>query len=253
MTAPSTQPDHVPPMPLQWSIVIPAYNEERRLRPTLDATARFMAAQGWSHEIIVVDDGSTDGTARVIDAAAEQASVIRRISYQPNRGKGYAVRTGVRASRGAWVLMMDADQSVAITEITKFIPCLEQGGAIAIASRYLEDSRVPVRQPFYRVAWSRAGNRLIQRLLLPGVRDIYCGFKCFQRECAQTLFERQRLDGLAFDIEILALARHLAYSIQEIPVEWRDDRGSRLSPWREAYRGTRDLVRLKLRALRGWT
>lgn len=252
MRAPSAHDESPRTDPLQWSIVIPAYNEERRLGPTLEAAARFMDAQNWTHEIIVVDDGSTDETARVIDESAERATAIRRISYQPNRGKGYAVRTGVRAARGSWVLIMDADQSVAITELTKFIPTMEQGGAVAIASRYVKDSRVAVRQPFYRVAWSRAGNRLIQWLLLPGIRDVYCGFKCFQRECARKLFDAQRMDGLAFDIEVLALARHFGYSIREIPVEWRDDRGSRLSPLREAYRGTRDLVRIKLRALRGW-
>ena len=242
--------DSASPSACRWSVVIPAFNEEQRLAPTVRGMVRYLDGRGERYEILVVDDGSADGTARVARELA--AAAVRVISYQPNRGKGFAVRTGVLAARGDYVLVADADGSVAIEELESFRPWLEQGCDAVIASRYLGDSRVTLRQPLYRVAWSRLGGRFIRGLLVPGIRDVYCGFKCFRRDCARKLFQAQRMNGLAYDIEILALARHFGCRVREVPVAWRDDRRSRLSPWKEALRGARDLVRIKGRQLRGW-
>ncbi len=244
-----------PPAPdaaCRWSVVIPAFNEERRLLPTLRDMVGYLDGRGEPYEILVVDDGSADGTARVTRDFAAGAPCVRVLSYQPNRGKGYAVKTGVLASRGRHVLVADADGSVPIGELDAFRPWIEQGCDVLVASRYVAGSRVALRQPFYRVAWSRFGGALIRGLLVPGIRDVYCGFKCFERECARRLFAAQRMNGLAFDIEILALARHFGCRVREVPVTWRDDRNSRLSPWKEACRGARDLLRIKWRQLRGW-
>lgn len=203
------------------SIIIPAYNEERRLPNTLNDVLKFMRAQSWTSEVIVVDDGSEDGTSDVALSFARRNASVRVLRYTPNRGKGYAVNRGMMASRGRFALFSDADLSTPIEELTKLLLPLERGECdIAIASRALPESELAIRQPFFREMLGRTFNVFVQALLLPGIHDTQCGFKCFRREVIHEIFARQRIFGFAFDVEILFIARSLGYRIREMPVRW---------------------------------
>lgn len=208
---------------LMLSIVIPAYNEEKRLPQTLKRIVEYVRCKGFECEIIVVDDGSSDATGKVAVSVARSLSFpnLRAIKYQPNMGKGYAVNRGIFSSIGRFVLFTDADLSTPIEELEKLLPPLMNGYCdIAIASRALAKSELPIRQPLFRELMGRAFNVVVQMLLLPGIRDTQCGFKCFTRKAAHEVFARQRTFGFAFDVEILYIARKLGYRILELPVRW---------------------------------
>jgi dolichyl-phosphate beta-glucosyltransferase len=208
------------------SIVIPAYNEERRLPATLERIHAWLEAGRWSfREVLVVDDGSTDKTVE----AAERfgARVLRNPG---NRGKGYSVRHGMLEARGEWALLTDADLSSPIEELEKLWRAAEEGGArIAIGSRALDRSLIGVHQPALRENVGRLFN-LAMRLItgLPFL-DTQCGFKLFAAEAAREIFRRQKLDGFGFDVEVLVLARELGYRTVEVPVRWDDVRGTKVS------------------------
>jgi dolichyl-phosphate beta-glucosyltransferase len=217
------------------SLVIPAYNEEARIGPTLERCARYLAASPWRWEIVVVDDGSTDGTVALCGRMAAEIPALRIVETRPNRGKGHAVRAGVRAARGAAVVMYDADGSTPIAEIARLLAPLARGEAeIAIGSRYLGGHGTD--QPLWRRIWSRGANFVMQRTLVPGIVDTQCGCKAFTAAAARDLFGRSTIDGWSFDLEILALALRLGYRVSEIGVEWRDDRRSRVNPLRDLFR-----------------
>jgi dolichyl-phosphate beta-glucosyltransferase len=209
------------------SVVIPAFNEARRLPATLEHLRRWLSASGLAHEIVVVDDGSTDGTAEAARAAGGEGLVLLR--HQPNRGKGYAVRRGMLAATGARRLMTDADLSTPIEELPRLMGELDRGGDVAIGSRAVAGARVEIHQPAYREAMGRVFNRLVQLLLLPGLHDTQCGFKLFTAAAAETAFGRSRLDGFSFDVEALYVARRRGLRIAEVPVVWRNDAASRVS------------------------
>jgi glycosyltransferase involved in cell wall biosynthesis len=227
------------------SLVIPAFNEASRIRPTLIAADDFLGHAKLSYEILVVDDGSTDGTAALVDRLTRRRPAIRLLRSPVNRGKGSAVRLGMRAARGAIRLMCDADGSTPAAEIPKLLNPLRLGEVdIAIGSRYLAGSAVARRQPFYRRWWSRLCNFVVRRTLVPGVVDTQCGFKAFSARAAEEIFARAQIDGWAFDLEALALAHRLGYSVREVAVWWSDDPRSRIHPLRDLVRVTRDFVRL---------
>jgi dolichyl-phosphate beta-glucosyltransferase len=217
------------------SLVIPAFNEEARLGPTLERCARFLAASRWRWEIVVVDDGSTDGTLALCRRFAAQIPALRIVEGGRNRGKGHAVRAGVRAARGAAIVMYDADGSTPISEIGRLIAPIARGdAAIAIGSRYVGGRRTD--QPRWRRVWSRGANFVMQRTLVPGILDTQCGCKAFTAAAAHDLFGRSVVDGWSFDLEILALASRLGYRVAEIGVEWHDDQRSRVRPLRDLFR-----------------
>jgi len=226
------------------SIVVPAYNEEERLGPTLSALARYLAGQSFTSEIIVVDDGSTDGTAEVARGALEAAPGGRLIGRARNLGKGFSVREGVLASRGRFVLFSDADLSTPIEEFGKFLPRLEQGDDVVIGSRALPDSVIEVRQARLREGMGKAFNLLVRLFVLSGFRDTQCGFKAFRREAAVELFSRLRTKGFAFDVEILLLSRRLNYRVSEVPIVWRNSRSTRVRLLRSSWEMLRDLRRI---------
>jgi len=233
------------------SIVVPAYNEEHRLPPTLARLSAFLSSQPLRWEIVVVDDGSRDATCAVVESAMATIPNLRLVRQSPNRGKGAAVRLGMLAARGQIRVMCDADGSMPATELPRLLAPLTTGAApIAIGSRYAEGAKTDVKQPFYRVLWSRLANRVIQRSLVPGVRDTQCGFKAFTAESARALFELGRIDGWAFDLEILALARRAGFSIAEVGVEWTDDRRSRINPLKDMWKVVREalIIRKNLRS-----
>jgi len=236
---------------LTLSVVIPAFNEEQRLGPTIEELAAFLDGHGWAYEILVVDDGSTDGTVALAHRIAALRPAVRVLATAPNRGKGHAVRVGMLAAKGAFVLMTDADGSTPASELPRLLrPLLLGRAAIAIGSRYAPGA-TPADQPLWRRLWSRLANVFIQRTLVPGVRDTQCGFKVFTAQAARELFSRATVDGWAFDLEVLALARRLRLRVAEIPVAWKDDRRSRVRPWRDLWNVIHEAATIKRNLDRG--
>ena len=233
------------------SIIVPAYNEEHRLAPTLARLHQFLMTQPLRYEILVVDDGSRDNTCAVAEQAMDTVANLRLVRQHPNRGKGAAVRVGMLAARGQIRVMCDADCSMPPEELPRLLaPIIECTAEIAIGSRYAEGS-VTVKQPLYRVLWSRLANKVIQRSLVPGVRDTQCGFKAFTAEAARDLFRRGQIDGWAFDLEILALAKRRGYEVREVGVKWVDDERSRVNPWKDMWKVIREAITIRRNLRRG--
>ena len=234
------------------SIVVPAYNEEHRLPPTLARLHAYLAAQPLRYEIVVVDDGSRDATCAVVEAAMAHIPNLRLVRQTPNRGKGAAVRLGMLAARGQIRVMSDADGSMSPDQLPRLLaPIIACKAEVSIGSRYAEGARSDIKQPWYRVLWSRIANQAVQRSLVPGVRDTQCGFKAFTAEAARDLFARGRIDGWAFDLEILALARRAGYAIAEVGVEWTDDRRSRVNPLKDLWKVVREAMTIRKNLRRG--
>ncbi len=229
----------------QLSIIVPAYNEQRRIRQTLLAIDRYCSERGFTRQIIVVDDGSTDGTAQLVEHLTGEIRDLSVIRYQPNRGKGFAVKSGVAASRGEYILFTDADNSTPIEEFDKLHRMLKDH-PVVIGSRYIAESRIVVTQPALRVLIGRAGNRIIQFFLLDGITDTQCGFKAFRHEAAGQIFGRMKVMRFGFDIEILSIARLLNLTIKEVPVSWYNSPESRIRPIKDAIRTFAELVYIKL-------
>jgi dolichyl-phosphate beta-glucosyltransferase len=226
------------------SIVVPAYNEADRILPTLARLIEWLDEDGRSAEILVVDDGSSDDTCGVVRSKAASDSRLRLLENGVNRGKGYSVAHGVRESQGAWVLFSDADLSTPVEELLK----LEAGrgdAPISIGSRALPDSDLKKRQPFYREMMGRSFNLLVQTLVFPGIQDTQCGFKLFRADVARDLFERRTIDGFAFDVEVLFLARKHGHTVIEIPVVWINDEASRVDPIRHSLRMFADIMKIR--------
>jgi len=230
----------------ELSIIIPAYNEELRITPTLERLHAFLAAQSRSYELLVVDDGSTDGTAQLIETLAERIPHLQVIRSTPNRGKGAVVRLGMLAARGDVRVMCDADGSMPPDELPKLLARLATGEyEIAIGSRYAPGAAANTSQPKWRVWWSRLCNKVIQRSLVPGVTDTQCGFKAFTAPAARDLFGRARINGWAFDLEVLALARRRGWAIAEVGVSWTDDRRSRVNPLKDMWKVVREALTIR--------
>jgi len=228
------------------SIVIPAYNEEQRITPTLDRLYAFLSSGTRSFEIVVVDDGSVDGTAALVESLVTRMPELRLIRSKPNRGKGAAVRVGMLGARGEVRVMCDADGSMPAEELPKLLAPLATGQyEIAIGSRYAPGASPTASQPRWRVLWSRLCNTVIQRSLVPGVRDTQCGFKAFTAEAARDLFGRAQISGWAFDLEILALAIRRGWTIQEVGVVWIDDRRSRVNPLLDLWKVIREALTIR--------
>lgn len=230
---------------LDLSVVIPAYNEEDRLPATLDRVQEFLAAGGRSYELVLVDDGSSDGTLAVMNAAAEGRRDVRVVALGANRGKGRAVAAGVEASMGALVLFSDADLSTPIEELAKLESALDSGADVAIASRALKASEIVIPQPGTRVLMGKIFNLLVQGCwLVPGIWDTQCGFKLFRGGAGRELFGALRTDGFAFDVEVLHRARRRGLRIAEVPVRWSHSAPTKVR-WRHPLQMFRDLLRIR--------
>ena len=232
------------------SLVIPAYNEEQRLRPSLEQILAFAVAQGYPVELLVVDDGSVDRTPDLVREAAGVTPPnvsLRLLQHPRNLGKGRAVRTGCLAAAGEFVAYLDADLATPPQEVLKLLPSLEEGADVAVGSR-IHPGGYDMRasQPPYRRAVGWLYTQVRQRLLLPDIVDTQCPLKAFRREAAQRIFARQRLSGWAFDAEVLYLARRMGLRTSQVPVEWRHVGGShlRVGPL-QALRVLWDLLRLR--------
>ncbi len=235
---------------LALSVVIPAYNEVARLEPTLRRVIDYCRAQHPDFEILVVDDGSTDGTPALVERVAADEERVRLIALGANRGKGAAVRTGVLAARGREVLFSDADLATPIEELDNLRLRLADGCDIAIGSRAAPGADIRVRQHPVRELMGRTFNLMVRLAALGGIRDTQCGFKLFRRAAALDLFGRARLDGFAFDVEVLWLARG-RYQVAEVPVVWSHIDDSKVSPGGDAARMFVDLLRIRWLHRRG--
>jgi dolichyl-phosphate beta-glucosyltransferase len=233
------------------SVVIPAYNEESRLQPTLLEIIGYFRSLGRAAEVIVVDDGSRDQTAALVIELAQHHPEIRLIRLGSNRGKGYAVRTGVVNSHGGMVLFADADGATPIGEFERLEAALREGAEIAIGSRALHDTGVQVTARSYRRIIGRTFHLLVRALAVRGIQDTQCGFKLLRAPVAHNLFSRMRMDGFSFDVELLLMAQRRGHQIAEVPVNWTHQPGSRVNLALDSLRMARDLFRIRALALQG--
>lgn len=229
------------------SVVVPAYDEEARIGPSLQRLAEYYDAQPYPWDVTVVSDGSKDGTNKVVEEFAATHPKFKLLAYAPNRGKGYAVRRGILEAEGDIVLFCDADLATPQEETEKLLEHMRDGADVAIGSRPLKESNLEIRQPWYREQLGRAFNKAVQMLAIKGIDDTQCGFKMFTREAAQDIFKRCTLDGFSFDFEALMIARDLGYRIDEVPIRWAHQEGSKVVLLRDGPRMLRDLVKLRLR------
>lgn len=232
-----------------FSLLIPAYNEAERLPASLARARAYLDARGAAYEVIVVDDGSTDGTAALVAKLAADWPALCPVRG-PHRGKGAAVRAGVLAARGELLALADADFSMPVEYFDRLIAALEGGCDLAIGSREAPGA-VRYREPEYRHAMGRGFNALVRLLLLPGIQDTQCGFKCLRREVALDLCAAQTVAGWGFDVELLYIARRRGYTIREIGIPWHYMEGSRVNPLRDTLTMVRDVLRVWANARRG--
>ncbi|MDQ6771480.1 MAG: glycosyltransferase family 2 protein [Candidatus Dormibacteraeota bacterium] len=229
---------------LELSVVVPCFNEAQRLSPTLEALERGL--DGRDHEVLLVDDGSTDATPCLLRDFARGRERFHVARLTRNRGKGRALAAGVAASSGRLVLITDADLSVPLSDLPRLEMVLRVGGDVAIASRAVAGA-IEVGKPLHRQLMGKSFNQLVQFLLLPGVRDTQCGFKLFRGDVARELFAGLGTDGFAFDVEILFEARRRGLDVVEVPVLWQDSGGSRVHAVRHSAQMLRDLLLIRLR------
>jgi dolichyl-phosphate beta-glucosyltransferase len=228
------------------SLVVPAYNEARRIRQTLESVRSWLEARGLAFEVIVAADGD-DGTREIAASLGASDPRLTVLGGAKRRGKGRAVRLGVERAKGRAVGFVDADGKTPIEDLDLLLPWLERGFDVAIGSRALTESRVEVEPPLHRRLGSRAFRLVLHALVgLRGIGDTQCGFKVFRREVARDLFSRQRIDGYMFDVEVLHLAERRGYRIKEVGVRWRDDGDSRLDLVAGNWRNLVDLLRIHL-------
>ena len=212
---------------IKLSVIIPAYNESKRLPETLKKVRAYLEYQDYMSEVIIVDDGSTDEMAAVVSGLIKDWPAAKLISYEKNRGKGYAVKTGMLAAEGQWRLLMDADGSTDISEIEKLLK-YNQDYEVIIGSRYLDKKSIKIKQPLIRRIVSRLGNIIVRVVLGLKPIDTQCGFKLFSGAAAEKIFPRQTIERWGFDVEALTIALHQGYKIKEVPVDWYDAEGSQV-------------------------
>jgi len=234
-----------------YSIVIPAYNESRRIGESLEKILAFIAREHWTAEIVVVDDGSRDDTADIVRRYAQSNSAVRLLENPGNRGKGYSVRHGMSEAQGDVVMFTDADLSSPITETRKLLQAIQSGADVAIGSRWLRSELQTQRQPFYRQFLGRVFNLLLRIFLGLDYKDTQCGFKAFTRRAALSIFPRQRIERWGFDPEILFLANKAGFVTREVPVEWRHDDRSKINPVTDGAKMFLEILRIRWYDLSG--
>jgi dolichyl-phosphate beta-glucosyltransferase len=234
-----------------YSIVIPAFNEARRIPGTLQSVVDCVRQRGWSAEVIVVDDGSADATANIVRAFAEHSPEVRLMQNPGNRGKGYSVRAGLLNALGEVVMFTDADLSAPMEEAQGLFDAIANGADIAIGSRWLERNRQTIRQPLYRQLFGRCFNAVTRMVMSLPFADTQCGFKAFTRGAAQTIFQLQTIERWGFDPEILFIALKRGYQIVEVPVSWAHDERTSISYLKDGVQMLQEIAIVRWNALLG--
>ncbi|HVT98393.1 MAG TPA: dolichyl-phosphate beta-glucosyltransferase [Acidobacteriaceae bacterium] len=235
----------------QYTIVIPAYNESARIGAALAEVLRTLDEKGWNAEVIVVNDGSTDNTAAIVESFIAKDARIRLLHNGGNRGKGYSVRNGLLHGSGNIVMFTDADLSSPMPEAERLFDAIRDGADVAIGSRWLEVSRQTIHQPLYRQFFGRCFNVVTRMIMRLPFADTQCGFKAFRRSAAQTIFQLQRIERWGFDPEILFIALKRGYRIREVPVTWGHDERSRISYLRDGIKMLEELIYVRWNSLVG--
>ncbi|HLX84233.1 MAG TPA: dolichyl-phosphate beta-glucosyltransferase [Terriglobales bacterium] len=238
-------------MSLTYSFVIPAYNESARIRPTLDEILRYVQENNWDAEIVVVSDGSSDDTPQIVREYSKLHPNVVLVENPGNRGKGHSVRNGMLHARGEICLFTDADLSSPISEAQKLFDAIGRSADIAIGSRWLDAKLQTERQPFYRQVFGRVFNLVLRVVLGLHFADTQCGFKAFRREAAMRIFPLQKIQGWAFDPEVLFLARRAGFRVEEVPVLWAHDEGTRLHPFRDGMLMFGEVLWIRWNAMTG--
>lgn len=238
-------------IPPELSIVIPAFNEERVLRKCLEAVEGYVRAKQIMYEILIVDDGSTDRTREIARGYSDQNGRVRLLTNDQNRGKGFAVRQGMLAAGGKWILFMDADLSTAPEEFDHMKDWFDRGYSIVIGTRRSKGATIERHQSWVRESMGKVFTALSRGVLRASVSDFTCGFKGFSREAARTVFSRQRLNDWSFDAEILHIAKRRGIPIKEIPVHWANAGDSKVHIVKDTFRSFFGLLRIVVHSLSG--
>lgn len=233
------------------SVIIPAYNEEARIKNTLEKIHSYLKNQDYTYEIIIVNDGSTDNTWALVNEIAQKIKEVRILKNEKNRGKGFTIKKGFLNAKGKYLLFTDADLSTPIEEVKKLISWLKKGYDIAIGSRALKESHIQIHQPWYRELAGRIFNLFVQAMAVPGIKDTQCGFKCFAQKAALEICERQKIERFSFDVEMLYIGRRLGYKIKEVPICWFNNPHTKVNFLKDGYRMCLDLIRIRLNELKG--
>ncbi len=235
----------------QLSIVIPAYNEAARIENALDRVMSCVAEQGWDAEVLVVDDGSKDDTAAIVQRWMKNNPRLHLVQNPGNRGKGYSVRNGLLQAAGEIVMFTDADLSAPMEEAERLIAAINAGADVAIGSRWLDRARQTIHQPLYRQFFGRCFNWITRTVMGLPFKDTQCGFKAFRREAAQVIFRLQTIERWGFDPEILFIAQKLKYEIREVPVTWGHDERTRISYLKDGMKMLEDMARIRANSIAG--
>jgi len=254
----------LPPKVIQWmpegdlchralylSIIIPVYNEERRIGKTLDTIISYLNPRPYRSEIIVVNDGSKDRTSAIVNEYSIRHKQVQIIESSINQGKGFSVRKGMLNANGRYVLFSDADLSTPIEEVEKLLHWLKKGYDIAIGSRGLKESIIHIHQPWYREHMGKIFNLLTRLIAIQDIRDTQCGFKCFKKEIIPDIFNKQTISHFSFDVELLKIALKKGYRIKEVPVRWLNNVQSKVNPFSDSVRMFIDLIKIRCNDLRG--
>lgn len=235
----------------QVSIVIPAYNESARIEATLARVMESVERQGWDAEVLVVDDGSKDATAEIIQQWMARYPRLHLIQNQGNRGKGYSVRNGLLQATGEIVMFTDADLSAPMEEAERLFAAIHAGADVAIGSRWLDKQRQTTHQPLYRRFFGRCFNAVTRIMMGLPFKDTQCGFKAFKWPAAQIIFRLQRIERWGFDPEILFIAQKLGYDVREVPVTWGHDERSRMSYLKDGMKMLEEMAIIRANSLAG--
>jgi dolichyl-phosphate beta-glucosyltransferase len=235
----------------ELSVIIPAYNEESRLPATLASVYAYLSQRQCEFELLVIDDGSQDRTAALVQAFGTDHPGVRVISYQPNHGKGHAIRTGIMAAKGTLLLINDADGSSPIEEVERLEAAINDGAQVVIGSRAKPDATRKVDALAYRRALGNTFNAIVQNLLLPGIYDTQCGFKLFKADVGKDIFSVTSIDGFGFDVEALYIARLRGYTVAEVPINWHNVEGSKVNVVIDSPKMFWEVLIIRLRALLG--
>lgn len=233
------------------SVIIPAFNEEKRILPTIGNISDYLGKHFHGFEIIIVDDGSRDNTIAMVESLMSNNSSLLLLKNMENMGKGYSIRRGILASSGDFVLITDADLSTPIEELEKLFYWIDNGFDIAIGSRGLKESDIVVRQPRHREMMGKIFNLLVRAFVLREIKDTQCGFKLLRGDAAKEIFKRCVINGFSFDVEALSIAKELGFKIKEIPIRWLNSPKSKVKIAVDPFIMFVDLFRIKLNRMRG--